>query len=771
MLKHLRENICNLSDLSEPSSEVRDVAEREVSKAVRYGCRAWSVHLTEGVKWTRPSMGIPALGLDNFILFSQSKIMCWLEVMSLFGATTGAIIVAKRVHQWLLEGPSEISELDSLVTLWKDVQRFVTTFSEPISFGPLHIYASALPHCPVETELWNRYQASATVRTVRGCQMSTWPPNIWTRFAGAAVKTVAFSPDGTLISSGHADGGIQLWNAETGAPYNQLLTDHHHRVSCVCFSPNGKVLASASKDRTIRLWDTQTGVAICDSLKGHRGGVSSVCFAPNSEVLASGSSDTTIRLWDAQTGRAIGKQLSGGDRICGDSCPVCFSPDGKVLASGTSGGRIRLWDTQTWSTIAETLESHGGFIRFSPDGKVMASGSSAWGIRLWDTRTARAIGEPLKSHRGLIQSVCFSPDGKLLASGGGNYYDGGTIQLWDTQTGSEIDRPLTGHSRCVESVCFSPDGKTLASGSDDRTIRLWDIQAGTEVGKPPTHWDWKLKSMSVSLNGETLASGSVDGKIQLWDSHTGLGRVIEAGKRLKTVMVGQPRLESVRFICFSPDGKVLVSGYHDRIRLWDVQTGESLSRNINGIIGPVCFSPDSKILAAVTKHKSIQYMDPKTGKAIGVPRRAHKGKAVLAVCFSPDGKLLASASNEGTILFEDARTRNVVGEPIQVRGLFVETISFSPNGKTIMANPGSGKAIAWDTLTLQRCGTPRGIPRHAKLYAKDHWLKYSSSRLVWLPPQYWSYDRYEIVLCDGTIGILYGGEDILILDVSRVLAL
>lgn len=104
MLKHLRENICNLSDLSEPSSGVRDVAEREVSKAVRYGCRAWSVHLTEGVKWTRPSMGIPALGLDNFILFSQSKIMCWLEVMSLFGATTGAIIVAKRVHQWLLVG-------------------------------------------------------------------------------------------------------------------------------------------------------------------------------------------------------------------------------------------------------------------------------------------------------------------------------------------------------------------------------------------------------------------------------------------------------------------------------------------------------------------------------------------------------------------------------------------------------------------------------------------------------------------------------------------
>lgn len=102
MLRQLKENICNLSDLSKASSEVRDVAEREVSMTVRYCCRAWSVHLTEGVKWTKSSMDVSALEIVNFNLFSREKVMCWLEVMSLVGATTEAIIMAKRAHQWLL---------------------------------------------------------------------------------------------------------------------------------------------------------------------------------------------------------------------------------------------------------------------------------------------------------------------------------------------------------------------------------------------------------------------------------------------------------------------------------------------------------------------------------------------------------------------------------------------------------------------------------------------------------------------------------------------
>ncbi|KIO18379.1 hypothetical protein M407DRAFT_31956 [Tulasnella calospora MUT 4182] len=98
MLGHLKENICNLSDPSKPISEVHDITEREVSTAVRYCCLAWSIHLTEGITWSNNGENGASIELGDFEIFSKEKILCWVEVMSLVGATADAIIAAKRVH-------------------------------------------------------------------------------------------------------------------------------------------------------------------------------------------------------------------------------------------------------------------------------------------------------------------------------------------------------------------------------------------------------------------------------------------------------------------------------------------------------------------------------------------------------------------------------------------------------------------------------------------------------------------------------------------------
>lgn len=101
MLRCLKKNICNLSNLSQGSSEIQGVAEREVSSVIRYCCRAWSIHLTEGTLWSKSGAATAAAKLDDFELFSKEKMLCWLEVMSIMGATTQAITMAKQVYQWL----------------------------------------------------------------------------------------------------------------------------------------------------------------------------------------------------------------------------------------------------------------------------------------------------------------------------------------------------------------------------------------------------------------------------------------------------------------------------------------------------------------------------------------------------------------------------------------------------------------------------------------------------------------------------------------------
>lgn len=102
MNQQLRENICNLNDLSKPKSEVQDIVAREVSKGVQYCCRSWSIHLTKGEQASPSGAEHQSPPERYFELFSEEKILYWLEVMSLVGIFSEVAMMANEVHQWLL---------------------------------------------------------------------------------------------------------------------------------------------------------------------------------------------------------------------------------------------------------------------------------------------------------------------------------------------------------------------------------------------------------------------------------------------------------------------------------------------------------------------------------------------------------------------------------------------------------------------------------------------------------------------------------------------
>jgi WD40 repeat protein len=71
------------------------------------------------------------------------------------------------------------------------------------------------------------------------------------------------------------------------------------RVRSVSFSPDGSLLASGSKDKTIKLWRVSDG-SLVRTLTGHTDWVMSVSFSPDGSLLASGSVDKTIKLWQVR---------------------------------------------------------------------------------------------------------------------------------------------------------------------------------------------------------------------------------------------------------------------------------------------------------------------------------------------------------------------------------------------------------------------------------------------------------------------------------------
>src|SRR5205823_13524462 len=74
------------------------------------------------------------------------------------------------------------------------------------------------------------------------------------------AMALAFSPDGTLLASGHNGGGLSLWNCANGNNITNIpaTLGHPPLVLSVDFSWDGRFLASAGGDPTGKIWEVSS---------------------------------------------------------------------------------------------------------------------------------------------------------------------------------------------------------------------------------------------------------------------------------------------------------------------------------------------------------------------------------------------------------------------------------------------------------------------------------------------------------------------------------
>jgi WD40 repeat protein len=284
---------------------------------------------------------------------------------------------------------------------------------------------------------------------------------------GGTIRSLAFRPDGGVLSSIGLDGSFLLWNLE-GRPRPAFPPTGPDLVRSAAFSPDGKVLAVANGSTTVTL--AELGVHPSRSLQDESAGsagAACVAFAPDGATLAVGQQDGKITLWDVATGRHQ-------STLCGHSdfvASLSFAPDGRALASSGGDRVLRIWDMPSGRERLSIQSPMTTFVAlsFSPDGRLLAlSDQVSPVVRLWDVTAGRERAR-LRGASSAVLTAAISPDSATLAAADFK----GFVTFWDLDT--LTIRPKRLRHAGVHALAFAPDGRTLATGGFDGAIYLWEF--------------------------------------------------------------------------------------------------------------------------------------------------------------------------------------------------------------------------------------------------------------------------------------------------------
>lgn len=247
-----------------------------------------------------------------------------------------------------------------------------------------------------------------------------------------------------------------VWDTTTG----QTLLDmsaNDSPVQCVQWSLDGRFIASGHTDGTISIWDAESSVE-AHRFKGHTDAVIQVKWSPDNSRIASSSADGTVRVWDTKTGD--GRVIHTGPM--NDVQSLQWSGDGKRLVGVGEVFANRNRDDPKIKRLSELLLKHPENLHVQRE---------SFGVVVIREADETLLRFPRRVSD--VSSVERSLNWLFVASG----HEDGTLSLWDVEKGKEYLR-ISAHKGHIEQVSWSLDSRYVATKSSDGTICVWNARTG-----------------------------------------------------------------------------------------------------------------------------------------------------------------------------------------------------------------------------------------------------------------------------------------------------
>ena len=510
-------------------------------------------------------------------------------------------------------------------------------------------------------------------------KIQVWCPHTGTQLSQTKIPSTydvyptCFSPDLRLLAGTSYERNnrtaefIAVWCVETGEQVAQL--DWSERWGRLCFSPCGKFLAASGREGGIHVWDIETG-NLEQIYTEHEDAQMHPYYPPEGGLIAAVvfPSQSKIEIQHIEKDEKIDtfehKSKYGFVR---------FSESGTQLAY-TNKGEIKIW-TKGRSTAQAfpTIQGHAGTVGslvLAPDEKTLVTAYWGRNTLLWDVSSQRAQRPTREEFPDRIRDVYPTSSGKILGVGGDeNILE--VCEFGNSEPLAEIAIPEPGLSSLTGTDALALTGQRLARAGRDRNIYVWEHTLSSNEMDEKENWEKcavlvghveAVRALALSPDGKRLASIPVTRRPQkrialLWD--------VDARKQITQLPLTTPERggynSSHAGITFSPDGNIVAGGFWNEIVLWDATEGKTLmtipqsEENQRPIT--LCFSPCGRYLAAGAwwkgglKKTSICLWEVATGKKIAT----FWGHTTDIQCFafSQDNTLLVSGGHDGAIYLWD----------------------------------------------------------------------------------------------------------------------